>query len=202
MVQPVNLDGKAYPMDSGNSIMWKKIDANTFERRTSLNGKELSVRKIHISPDGKSLSEEFVRYTLDGKSDKRTSEYTRTSGEGKGLAGTWSLKKTSNTDPAEVRYEPAGQNAVKMTSRMGVSQTLFFDGKASPVTGASVIPNMMVSAKIIDANTVEMTSTREGVKASTARMVISDGGKRMTVTSTGTGPESSREPSVTVFEKQ
>ena len=46
MVQPVKFDGKTYPMDSGNSLSWKQIDANNFERRTFQNGKLLSVRRI------------------------------------------------------------------------------------------------------------------------------------------------------------
>ena len=52
MVQPVRLDGKSYEMEGGNAMTWKQIDANTFERKTALNGKPTSVRHIRISDDG------------------------------------------------------------------------------------------------------------------------------------------------------
>ena len=85
---------------------------------------------------------------------------------------------------------------------MGSTHTLFFDGKTSPIEGASVIPGMTISVKAIDGKTMETTTTREGVRAGTARIVLSEGGKVMTVTSTGTGAESGREPSVAVYNKQ
>lgn len=202
MVQPVKLDGKSYNMESGNTMMWKQIDSNTYERRTGLNGKQLSVRRIRISDDGKTLTEEFERTSLDGKTITRKAEYRRTSGEGKGLAGTWRLHSARDSQPAEITYEPMGENAVKVTNSMGQSYKLTFDGKSSPITGASVIPNMVISAKQIDENTMETTSAREGVTAAKSRTVLSQGGKVMTITTTGVGPESSREPGVAVFVKQ
>ncbi len=202
MVQPVKFDGKTYPMDSGNSLSWKQIDANNFERRTFQNGKLLSVRRIRISADGKTLHEESDRTSLAGKTQGITTEYRRSGGNDKGLAGTWQRLSIKQTVPAEVTYTPAGQNAVKVDNRMGGSHTLDFDGKSSPITGESVIPGMSITAKIIDSNSIETTTLREGVLAGKARMVLSDGGKVMTVTTTGAGPESSREPNVTVFNKQ
>ena len=56
-------------------MVWKQIDANTFERRTALNGKPLSVRRIRISDDGKTLTEESERFSLDGQTLKRTAQY-------------------------------------------------------------------------------------------------------------------------------
>ena len=63
----------------------------------------------------------------------------------------------------------------------------------------SVIPGM---AKQIDGHTMETATTRGDVTAVTARIVLSDGGKVMTVTNTPAGSGSSREPSVVVFTKR
>ena len=202
MVQPVKLDGKSYAMEGGNTMIWKQVDANAFERRTALNGKPMSVRYLRISGDGKILTEESERFSHDGKSMKQTAQFRKESADGKGLLGTWRLLKVQDSEPAEVRYAPDGPGALRVTGRMGSTHTLFFDGKTSPIEGANVIPGMKISVKAIDGNTMETTTTREGVRANNAHIVLSEGGKVMTVTTTGAGAESSREPSVVVFNKQ
>ncbi|MEP6538676.1 MAG: hypothetical protein ABJF23_25285 [Bryobacteraceae bacterium] len=202
MVQPVRLDGKTYDMESGNTITWKQIGANEYERRTALNGKLLSVRRIRISGDGKTLTEESQRNSLEGKTNTRMAEYGRASGEAKGLAGTWDIRSANDSQPAEMTYQRAGENALKVNAALGQTYTLTFDGKPATVTGASVIPNMMISGKYIDSHTLETTSTREGVAAGKSDITLSRDGKTMTVTTTAAGPESSRRPSVTVFYKQ
>ena len=202
MVQSVKLDGKSYDMEGGNSMIWKQIDANTYERKTALNGKPLSVRRIRLSEDGKTLTEDAERLSLHGFSQKRTTEYRRDSGNGKGLVGTWRLVKAHDDVPVDMKYEAAGSNAVNVTSQMGQTHTLFFDGRTSPIKGPNVIPGMVISAKQIDDHTIETTTTREGVTAGTARIALSDGGKVMTVTNRAAGSGSSREPSVMVFTKR
>lgn len=201
MVQDVKLDGKSYEMESGNSMIWKQIDANTFERKTAHNSKPMSVRHIRISDDGKTLTEDSERFSVDGSSRKNTAEYRRETGSGKGLAGTWRIIKMQG-ESIDIKYEPVGKDAVKVTNPIGQSYMLFFDGKTSPVTGGNVIPGMAISAKQIDGHTMETTSTRGGVKAATSRIVLSEGNKVMTVTTTPAAPNSGREPSVVVFAKK
>jgi|SRR3954451_23891914 len=103
--------------------------------------------------------------------------------------------------PPEVKFESAGPNALKETTRMGVSSTLFFDGKTSPVTGDMVIPGMIVSAAIIDKNTIETTMSREGKQAGKSRLVLSSDGKVLTRTTTVVREGNNDESSVTVFRK-
>ena len=201
MVQSVKLDGKSYDMEGGNSMIWKQIDANSFERRTALKGKLLSVRRIRISNDGKTLLEESERHAMDGRVMKATADFSRTSGDAQGLAGKWQLVKVRNSEPLEVKYEAAGPNAMKVTGGLGQSYTLAF-GKTSAITGPNVVPGMTIAAAAVDDHTIETTTTREGVTAAKARIVLSDGGKVMTVTTTPAGADSSRRPSVIVYKKQ
>src|SRR4051812_27324838 len=63
MVQPVKLDGKPYEVE-GTTMVWKEIDAHNFQRTTSRAGKELSVRRIKLSEDGKTATEEMKRTSL------------------------------------------------------------------------------------------------------------------------------------------
>jgi len=78
---------------------------------------------------------------------------------------------------------------------------LFFDGKTSPVTGDMVIPGMIVSAAIIDKNTIETTMSREGKQAGKSRLVLSSDGKVLTRTTTVVREGNNDESSVTVFRK-
>jgi len=54
---------------------------------------------------------------------------------------------------------------------------------------------------VIDSNTLEITSLREGVSTGKNTMVSADG-KSLTSTFTNLGPTAGGEPSVIVYEKQ
>jgi hypothetical protein len=57
LVQPVRFGNKAYAVDnSRNTIEWRQADANHFERRIYQDGNLLTIRRIAISVDGKTLT--------------------------------------------------------------------------------------------------------------------------------------------------
>jgi hypothetical protein len=51
---PYRFDGKPYSDGSKNTIVWKQIDKNHFERTLSENGKLLTTRRIHFRRRGRS----------------------------------------------------------------------------------------------------------------------------------------------------
>ena len=58
----VRYDGEPYSVDSSkNTIVWKQIDKNHFERTIFEDGKLLTTRRIQISDDGKTLTEDTER---------------------------------------------------------------------------------------------------------------------------------------------
>jgi len=65
-----------------------------------------------------------------------------------------------------------------------------------------VIAGSMVSLKLIDPQTLEIAQSREGVPTGKQTVTVSTDGKVMTVTTISLAPNASREPSITVFEKQ
>ena len=89
-----------------------------------------------------------------------------------------------------------------MSKNQGVGYTAALDGKPVAVTGPAVISGTMVALKLIDAQTIETALSREGVPTGKTTIVISTDGKLMTATTVNLAPNVSREPSVTVFEKQ
>lgn len=201
-VQAVNFDGKPHEIGSANSIVWKQIDANTFERTLSDHGKVLTVRRIRIAPDGKTLTEETERKLPNGKSETITVVAERASGDAKGLVGTWRVKSQRSSMPDQLTCERASNNGMKCTDQAGVNFTVALDNKPSPYTGPAVLPNMTIAARQVDDQTIELTLMRQGTPIATRKAVVSKDGKTMTSTTANLGPNASGEPTISVFEKQ
>jgi hypothetical protein len=202
LVQPVHFDGKPYSVDaSKNTIVWKQIDKNHFERTISENGQLLATRRIQISDHGKTLIEDTERTLVDGKKAVTTMKFRRTTGEAQGLAAIWQPVSYHSTIPNQVTYEAMGDR-LKMSTDQGLVYTAALDGKSAAVTGPAVISGTMIALKLIDAQTMETAQSREGVPTGKTTIAISADGKVMTTTTVNLAPNASREPSVTVYEKQ
>jgi hypothetical protein len=194
LAQPVNFGAKPYAIDgSQNTIEWKKIDANHFERKIYQGGKLLTTRRIEISADGKTMTEVTER----SASDIETATLKRTSG-GQGLVGTWEPVSLKASKSAEVTISQDA-SGIKTVSDRGVTQTLNFDGKPVAVVGPAVISGTMLAAKVKDANTIEITQSRDGVATGTGSVALSSDGKTLTIT---TKSNAAKEPSVVVYEKR
>jgi hypothetical protein len=202
LVQPVRFDGKPYAVDrSKNTILWKQIDKNHFERTIFESGKLIATRKIQISDDGKTMTEDTERTLIDGRKAVTTVQYRRTTGEPQGLAAIWQAVSLHSTIPGVVTYTAVGDR-LKVSTEEGMVYTAALDGKPVAVTGPTVISGTMVALKLIDAQTMEAAQSREGVPTGKTTITISGDGKVMTATAVNLAPNASREPSVTVFEKQ
>ena len=128
--------------------------------------------------------------------------------------GTWKY------NPDKSKYDPgpptiksltstreAFEGGVKVTSTgertegtpINSSYTAKYDGKDSPVTGA---PWDSIALKQVNANTYTAISKKDGKLYSNGRTVISDGGKTMTTTTTGTDAEGKEFHNILVYDKQ
>ena len=131
------------------------------------------------------------------------------------FVGQWSMnlaksKYSPGPAPKSVMstWEAAGKGykvTVKTEPAAGPAQqwsyTTNLDGKESPVTGNN--PNAdTVTVKRIDANTLELVSSKGGKVTTSQRNVASVDGKTRTVTTTGTNAQGQKVNSVAVFERQ
>jgi hypothetical protein len=204
LVQPVNFTGKPYGVDgSANTIAWKQIDPNRFERALYNSGRLLNTRRLQLSADGRTLTEETEATSPSGQKIVTTVVFRRASGD-KGLVGLWTPESSKSSTPPEVVYETVGANGLKISTRLANPSTVtaMLDGKPVPVTGEAVISGTMTAAKQLDASTLELTNSREGTVTGKSVRVVSADGKTMTVTTTQLGPNASKEPQVSVFVKQ
>lgn len=201
LVQPVNFTGQPYAIDdSKNTIAWKQIDSNRFERAIYRESRLLNTRRLELSADGKTLTE--VTESGDGKT-LVTAVFRRESGN-QGLAGRWKAESFKSSAPLRMTYEAAGSNGIKLTVSGGnpTTTTAMLDNKPVPVVGEAVISGTMTAVRQVDESTLEFTASRQGTTTGKSVRVVSADGKTMTVTSTDLGPNASKEPSVTVFVKQ
>jgi hypothetical protein len=131
--------------------------------------------------------------------------------------GTWKLNtaksnSTGNAMPKSrtITIETRGDGF--MTHAEGIagdgtpvnySYTVKYDGKDYPVTGAGT-PNGAdtITSKRIDANTAESTWKKGGKVVNTARRSISNDGKTMTSTASGTRPDGKATSARSVYDKQ
>jgi hypothetical protein len=87
-------------------------------------------------------------------------------------------------------------------SKIDVVYTAKYDGKDVPVTGTGTLWDT-TSIKQVDDNTLTEQRTKKGGTYDTkVRHVVSNGGKVMTSTSKGTGPDGKPLTSIIVFDKQ
>ena len=89
-----------------------------------------------------------------------------------------------------------------MSSNQPQVFTAALDGKPVAVTGPTAISGTMVALKLIDPQTIEVARSREGVPTGKQTIAISADGRTLTDTTVNLAPNASREPSVTVSEKQ
>jgi len=127
--------------------------------------------------------------------------------------GTWKL------NPAKSKYSPgpgpqsttvmieAVGDQTKVTvkgvaadgSATGTAYTYRLDGKDYPVTGTADYDSVALKRS---GNTIEGTRKKAGAVVQTYKRVISQDGKTMTVTTTGTNAQGQKFDNVSVYEKQ
>jgi len=133
------------------------------------------------------------------------------------LIGTWKLdpSKSKYTGAPAIKSQTVTYAAVPnglKTTVMGVDgngksmsygYTAYFDGKDYPEPGVGQ-PNGMdtISIRRVDTNTTEYTGKKGGKVVQTARRVVSNGGKTLTITTTGVDDKGQKTATVTVYDKQ
>lgn len=205
LVQPVTFTGKPYAIDgSKNTIAWKQIDPNRFERAIYNAGRLLNTRRIQLSADGKTLAQETEAVEPSGQKSLDTVVFRRESGD-QGLVGRWRAESSKSSTPPQATYEAVRSGGIKVTSITAGNPTTItatLDSEPVAVTGDAVISGTMTAVRQVDASTLEFTGSREGTVTDKSVRVVSPDGRVMTVTNTQFGPNARKEPVVTVFVKQ
>ena len=131
--------------------------------------------------------------------------------------GTWKYnldKSKYDPGPSTVKSltvtREASDGGVKVTrtgegqdgTAINNSYTAKYDGKDTPVTGATGGPYDSIAVKHLNANTNTATLKKDGKLYANSRTIISNGGKTMTLTLTGTDAAGKKFHNVVVYDKQ
>ena len=129
------------------------------------------------------------------------------------VVGTWKLNTTKSTGNApmpksEIRTYAASGDGVALTwKRVGadgkdsaVKTTFKYDGKDYPVTGSPDFDSL--SAKRVDANTIDSTQKRMGKEVGTTKRTVSADGKSLTLVSKLTTAKGDEVNTTYVYDRQ
>jgi hypothetical protein len=203
LIQPVNFTGKPYPVDGGRYLItWRQLDPNNFERvLADPKGATVTVRKIRVSADSKTLTEVTERKLANGRSAMDTLVLRRSGSGGSGLVGRWIPESFKTDTPTQVKYEVTG-SGLKFTDDLGTTYTVSLGGKPVAMIGRNVISGSMIAAQQTNDHTIEFIENRDGVPTARSVRTLSADGKTLTVTTTNIGPDASGAPSIVVYVKQ
>jgi hypothetical protein len=202
LVEPVRFGAAPYGFGEPNATMeWKQLGDGRFERTMTENGKTVDTRQITVSPGGKTLTEIDERNLADGKKSTTTVVYARASGSGQNLEGVWKPQTVRSDTPYKLSIQAVG-STLKVSTGAGVMYALTFDGKPAAVTGPSLISGTTSTGKIVSDSVIEIANARLGTPSGTATWTLSADGKTLTSSYIASGPDATKEPSVSVYLKQ
>jgi len=129
------------------------------------------------------------------------------------VVGTWNLNTTKSTSnvpmpKSETRTYAASADGIALSwKRIGadgkeaeVKTTFKYDGKDYPVTGSTDFDAL--SAKRIDAQTIESTQKRMGKEVGTTKRTVSADGKTLTLVSKLTTAKGTKVDTTMVYDRQ
>jgi hypothetical protein len=174
------MDGKEYPGLFGQTAVWKKVDASTWEETEKLNGKVLSTSSYKLAADGKSLTAVAKTIKPEGGEVEETVVYDRESG-GPGLPGKWKTKNFKSSSPSLLEMTVSDENGVKLAmADFKLTCEAKFDGKEYPCTGPTIAQGWTMSAKKTGPRTIEVINQLNGKPMFEATMFVSADGKTLT----------------------
>jgi hypothetical protein len=172
----VKADGKDQPVKGQpyDTISVKIVDARTVEEIEKKNGSVVSDEKFTVSPDGKSVTDEFGNWKLI------MSRIEKAPTGAHELSGSWQPLKMESISDKEllVTYKLEGEY-FSMSRPTGQSYSAKLNGADAPYKGDSDTNG--VALKRIDTNTVEETAKLNGKAVSVTRLTVAPDGKSMTV---------------------
>lgn len=162
------------------------VDPRTLEVVYHRGAKLVTKRTLTVSPDGKTLTDDFVSY--DGPTESTGKLVSTRVADGPAgshaLSGSWQPTvqgSTLSADLLTVTYQGSA-DGLKMSTPTGQSYDAKFDGKAVLTEGDP--GKTMVSLKRIDERTIQETDSRQGKVTDVIVSKVSQDGKSMHVVDT------------------
>jgi hypothetical protein len=153
------------------------VDARTVAIIAKKAGKPMLTEVDAVSPDGSTLTQ-VVKDTTEAETvtiETRSRRIKKGPEGSHAISGSWRVYKTSRSrNGSVIKYKCTGEGFSAETP-LGEKFDAKFDGKDYPVEDDP--GHTMVSAKLLNPDTVELTSKRNGEVVGIKRMTVVPGGK-------------------------
>jgi hypothetical protein len=198
-VEPVIADGTDQPALFGTTLAIIVQDANNWKVVRKTNGRTSIIGLWQLSPDGKTLTDNFTGYQANGTTSNLHYIYQRTAGTS-GFVGTWESTTEDVNSTYEIEVKPFEGDGLAFTNIAAeVTQSLKFDGKDYPGSGSGVPPGYASSGHRISDHAIERIDKVNGKILNTRQIAVSSDGKTLTMTVYIPGRD---KPDVMVFDHE
>jgi len=196
--EAVVVDGTDQP-GSGGTTLSVSAEGPDWKVVRKKDGRVLLTAIWKLSPDGKTLTDDFTFFSPEGTPSKTLTLYKRRAG-GSGFAATWvSTSEAINTELV-LRIQPwEGDGLSFISPSEGSTQNLKFEDKDHAQEAANASPARKTWMRRVNDHTLEITDTKDGKIFLTRQYELSSHNKILTMTMHLAGRD---EPSVLVFERQ
>ena len=204
-VETVTADGTDQTGLFGTTLAISVQDTNNWKVVRKTNGRTTIIGLWQLSPDGKTLTDNFTGYHDNGTTTNLHYIYQRIAGPAisqgtSGFVGTWESTTEDVNSTYEMEIKPFEDSGLSFTNvGAQVTQSLQFDGKDYPGSGPNVPPGYASSGHHINDRTVERIDKVNGKILYTQQIEISPDGKVLTMTIHIPGRE---KPDVMVFDRE
>jgi len=187
-VETVTADGTDQTGLFGSTLAIVVQDANNWKVVRKNKGRTTITGLWQLSPDGKTLTDNFTGYHDNGTTTNLHYIYQRTSSPAaapgsSGFVGTWESTTEDVNSSYEMEIKPFEDGGLSFTNIAAqVTQSLQFDGKDYPGSGPNVPAGYVSSGQRINDHTVERIDKIDGKTLSTQQIEVSPDGKTLTIT--------------------
>jgi hypothetical protein len=151
-----------------------------------------------LSPDGKTLTDNFTGYRADGTTSNLLYRYARTAGTS-GFAGTWESTTEQVNSSYEMQVETYEDNGLSFINpAQKVTKSIKFDGKDYAAQGPNLPSGYATSGRRLNDRSVELTDKIDGKVLDTQQIEVSADGKSLTITTQIPGHA---KPNIQVFNR-
>jgi len=204
-VETIVADGKDHPGLYGSTFSITVQDDRHWKGVRKTNGRITIIGLWELSPDGKTLTDNFTGYRENGTTSNLHYIYQRIAGpapDGKtsGFVGTWesTTEDVNSTQEVEVKaFEGDGLSFVNAGGQ--VVQSLHFDGKDYPGSGPGAPKGYVSSGHRISDRVVDRVDKIDGKTLYRQEIEVSADGKTLTMTVHIPGRE---KPDLMVFDRE
>jgi hypothetical protein len=181
----VQADGQDHPVQGQayDSVSVTLVDAHTVKFVNKKDGKTISEITSVVSADGKTLTNTFTSYPMNGGEPvHEVGTFKRVGILSSGVhatSGNWEIVKFTGSENDLLFSCKTNGDELTMTDPTGDSYTAKFDGNDYPYKGS--YGTDAVSLKRIGDRTIEETDKLKGKAQDTQTMTVSPDGKTMTI---------------------